>query len=168
MIPQPACIRPRGAGMNWADLLDRLAMEEPDRTPLVADPRLYAAFADDRADLNLARMAQDAADSARYHSTDRIRPCIDCRRMTRSTKTPKQYAPGTVVRHSADRCTSCYRRHLAGKPPALPSRRVQLGIVPCAGCGTPTRPSNGKTIPGTTRRIKHGLCWPCITAGVAE
>ncbi len=58
---------------------------------------------------------------------ERIRPCADCQRMTRPSKSTLRDHPDTVVRGSAERCLTCYlkvRGRTTRKPKAPKPVRV--------------------------------------------
>jgi len=70
---------------------------------------------------------------------ERVRPCTDCQRMTRPSKSRLTDYPDTIVRGSAERCLTCYlkvRGRVESKPrPPKPIRvtvtsSVALATVP--------------------------------------
>ena len=72
-------------------------------------------------------------------TVERVRPCADCQRMTRPSKSMLKDYPGTIVRGSAERCLTCYlkvrgrseRKPRAPKPIRITTTSsVTLATVP--------------------------------------
>lgn len=90
--------------------------------------------------------------------------CVICRRGLRHSSVLVKDAPDTVSYAGHGRCSRCERR------PDKPRQEYRVGVVPCRGCGYPTRPGRGKAAdyPGTVVRKKAGFCNRCVRDGTAE
>ena len=71
---------------------------------------------------------------------ERMRPCADCRRMTRPSKTKLADYPDTIVRGSVDRCLSCYLK-VRGRPEPSPRAPKQIRITATSSVVLATVPS---------------------------
>lgn len=123
--------------LDWADELDMIAATQPGRTPLVPDPALMEAFADDQHGLPL---------------------CACCARPMRPKGTKVADWPGTVSRGGRGHCGGCRRRQ-------YPRRRgpnITTG-TPCLGCQRPLRSSRTRhtDAPGTVQHVGRGRCNTC-------
>ena len=59
---------------------------------------------------------------------ERVRPCADCKRMTRPSKTKLRDFPNTIVRGNVDRCLTCYLK-VRGRPESKPRTPKPIRIT---------------------------------------
>ena len=59
---------------------------------------------------------------------ERVRPCVDCKRMTRPSKTKLRDYPNTIVRGNVARCLTCYLK-VRGRPESKPRAPKPIRIT---------------------------------------
>jgi hypothetical protein len=139
---------------DWTDAdsewLDRLAARRGITTPLTPDPALYAALADDR------------AAAPRTRSSGAPTHCASCCRPLRSSRTPPDEAPGTVIDHGRGRCRRCHPGR--GRAGATATPRLRSATpTHCRDCERPLRPGGTRVVdhPNTVAHEGRGLCVTC-------
>ena len=71
----------------------------------------------------------------------RVRPCVDCERMTRPSKSRLIDYPDTIVRGSVDRCLTCYLK-VRGRPEPKPRAPKPIRVTATSSVVLATVPND--------------------------